>query len=41
VYNAHKGEVVNYENSEGETIEITITEITDVYTVLVNSFKNK
>jgi hypothetical protein len=39
LYNAHKDEVVNYINSEGKTVELKINELTDVYTILINSFK--
>ena len=39
LYNAHKDEIVSYINSNGETVELKITELTDVYTILLNSFK--
>ena len=39
LYDALKGEVVTYENSEGETVELSINDLTDVYTILINSFK--
>ncbi|HEX7413062.1 MAG TPA: hypothetical protein VF411_03370 [Bacteroidia bacterium] len=41
LYNANKNETICYINSKNETVKIKINEITDVYTVLVNSFKNK
>ncbi|HXB40699.1 MAG TPA: hypothetical protein VNZ49_09160 [Bacteroidia bacterium] len=39
LYIAHKDQVINYLNSESKTMELKILEITDVYTVLINSFK--
>jgi len=39
LYNAHKNEIVSYINNVGKTIELEINELTDVYTILVNSFK--
>jgi len=39
LYHAHKDEIVNYINKEGKTVELKINELTDVYTILINSFK--
>ena len=41
LYNAHKNETITYANNKDEKIEIKINAITDIYTVLINSFKTK
>src|ERR1700757_1213488 len=39
LYNAHQNEIVSYINNEGKKMELKINELTDFYTILINSFK--
>ena len=39
MFEMHKGETLSYINNKGETIEITIDNIVDVYTLIIHSFK--
>ena len=39
MFEKHKGETLSYLNNKGETIEITIDNIVDVYTLIIHSFK--
>lgn len=39
LYTRYKGKVIQYNDREGNIITITINDIKDVYTVIINSFK--
>ena len=38
VFDFYKGKTVSYKNRTGETIHLTINDISDVFTVIINSF---
>lgn len=38
-YDSHKLKQLKYVNGQGQTVEIMINDIKDIYTVLINSFK--
>ena len=40
-YNAYKLQNIKYVTSDGEAVELLINDIKDVYTVIINSFKEK
>jgi hypothetical protein len=41
LYNSYKNKSVNYTNQKGENIQKSIVSITDVYDVIIDSFKYK
>ena len=38
LYKKYKGQSIQFRNREGEKVTITIRNITDVYTIIINSF---
>jgi hypothetical protein len=40
ILQSHKGETIKFLNAQGAPLEITISSIEDVFTILINSFKS-